>query len=194
MDIAAPSIIIGQAIGRWGNFVNQEAHGVQILDPAWQWFPAGVQIDGLWYQATFFYESMWNLIVFITLILLRKRLKIRGGIFALYIVLYGFGRFWIESLRTDSLMLGTFRISQVLSLLLFVGGIVYLVIMARKKKELLAYDGVYSTSWSREQVREYKENVKREKAEKKRKQKDTQSKDNQDKADTDEAKEEKKDA
>ena len=193
LDIAAPSIIIGQAIGRWGNFVNQEAHGNIITDPAWQWFPAGVQIDGLWYQATFFYESMWNLIVFITLMILRKRLKIRGGIFALYVVLYGFGRFWIESLRTDSLMLGTFRISQVLSLLLFVGGIVYLVIMARKKKELLAYDGVYSTSWSSEQVREYKENVKREKAEKKRKQSDPQIKDNQDKADTGEEKEEKRD-
>ena len=166
LDIAAPSIIIGQAIGRWGNFVNQEAHGVQILDPAWQWFPAGVHIDGLWYQATFFYESMWNLIVFITLMLLRKRLKIRGGIFALYCVLYGFGRFWIESLRTDSLMLGAFRVSQGLSLLLFVGGIVYLIIMAQRKKEFLAYDGFYSTSWSSEQIREYKENVKKSKTEK----------------------------
>ncbi len=77
LDIAAPSIILAQAIGRWGNYVNQEAHGTQILDPAWQWFPAGVQIfeNGqlVWYMATFFYESIWNLIVFAVLMLLRKK-------------------------------------------------------------------------------------------------------------------------
>ncbi|MGI5850051.1 MAG: prolipoprotein diacylglyceryl transferase [Christensenellales bacterium] len=164
LDIAAPSIIIGQAIGRWGNFINQEAHGEQILNPDWQWFPAGVQIEGIWYQATFFYESVWNFIVFIILMLLRKRIKIQGGIFALYVVLYGFGRFWIESLRTDSLMWKNLRVSQGLSALLFIGGIIYLFIMSRNKKEYPVYDGLYSINWTETQIREYKEDRSKKKA------------------------------
>lgn len=165
LDIAAPSLIIGQAIGRWGNFVNQEAHGARILNPDWQWFPAGVQIEGIWYQATFFYESLWNFIVFAILMLVRKKVKIRGGIFAMYVLLYGFGRFWIESMRTDSLMFNNIRISQALSLLLFVCGIAYLVIMSRRKKEYLDYDGLYSLDWSEAQVDEYKANIKKIRAE-----------------------------
>ena len=167
LDIAAPSIIIGQAIGRWGNFVNQEAHGRLILDPNWQWFPVGVNIDGLWYQATFFYESIWNLLVFITLMILRKKVKLPGGIFAFYLILYGAGRFWIERLRTDSLMWGSIRVSQALSVLLFVGGILYLVIRSRKGQEQLAYDGLYSVNWTDEQIKEYKENSKKYRAEEK---------------------------
>jgi phosphatidylglycerol:prolipoprotein diacylglycerol transferase len=167
MDIAAPSLVIAQAIGRWGNFVNQEAHGVKILDPNWQWFPAGVNIDGLWYQATFFYESAWNLIVFIVLMLLRKRVKVRGGIFALYVVLYGFGRFWIESLRTDSLYWGGIRVSQALSLVLIIGGILFLVIMKRKNKEYLPYNGIYSVDWTKEQIEDYRANAKMYRAEEK---------------------------
>ncbi len=160
LDIAAPSLIIAQGIGRWGNFVNQEAYGVMITDTAWQWFPAGVQIDGNWHMATFFYEFAWNMIVFVILMLLRKKIKVRGGVFALYGVLYGFGRFWIESLRTDSLMLSSLRISQIVSLVLIVGGILYLVIMSRRKKEYPAYDGYYSISWTNEQIEEYKANSK----------------------------------
>lgn len=158
LDIAAPSLILGQAIGRWGNFVNQEAFGNLVTDPAYQWFPYSVYIDrlGEWHQATFFYESMWNLLTFAILMILRKRIKVRGGVFALYMILYGIGRFYIESLRTDSLMAGDIRVSQWLSAILVVFGIAFLIIMSRKKKEYAAYDGIYSLSWTDEQVAEYK--------------------------------------
>jgi phosphatidylglycerol:prolipoprotein diacylglycerol transferase len=158
LDIAAPSLVIAQAIGRWGNYVNQEAHGGLISNPSWQWFPAGVQIDGSWYQATFFYESMWNVLVFIALMAVRKKIKVKGGVFALYVALYGFGRFWIESLRTDSLMVNDIRVSQVLSVLLFVGGIAYLIIMRARKMTLKPYTGYYSLSWTPEQINDYKVN------------------------------------
>lgn len=160
LDIGAPSLILAQGIGRWGNFVNQEAHGGLILDKAWQWFPAGVKIDNLWYQATFFYEFAWNVIVFIILMLVRKKIKTKGGIFALYGIGYGIGRFFIESLRTDSLMLGSLRVSQIVSLVLIAGGLLYLVLMPRFKKEWRVYDGLYSLSWTQEQVDEYKANSK----------------------------------
>jgi phosphatidylglycerol:prolipoprotein diacylglycerol transferase len=158
LDIAAPGLIIGQAIGRWGNFVNQEAFGNLVTDPSMQSFPYSVYIDrlGEWHQATFFYESMWNLVTFAILMIFRKRIKVRGGVFALYIVFYGIGRFFIESLRTDSLMAGDVRVSQWLSAILVVCGIAYLIIMSKKKKEYLAYDGLYSLSWTDEQVAEYK--------------------------------------
>lgn len=160
LDIAAPSLILAQGIGRWGNFVNQEAHGRLITDPAWQWFPAGVQINGEWFMATFFYEFVWNLMVFAILMLIRKKVKVRGGVFALYGILYGAGRFWIESLRTDSLMLSSLRISQIVSLVLIVGGIIYLVVMSRNKKEYPAYSGYYSLGMTDEQIDAYKANSK----------------------------------
>jgi phosphatidylglycerol:prolipoprotein diacylglycerol transferase len=163
MDIAAPGLIIGQAIGRWGNFTNQEAFGNLVTNPLMQWFPYSVYIenaktiDGItyapgFYQATFFYESMWNLIVFAVLMLLRKKIKVRGGLFALYVTLYGFGRFWIEQLRTDSLMMGNMRVSQGLSELLFFGGIAYLVYMYFTKREYAPYSGYYSLGLTEEQV------------------------------------------
>jgi phosphatidylglycerol:prolipoprotein diacylglycerol transferase len=158
LDVAAPGLILGQAIGRWGNFVNQEAFGNIVTDPSLQSFPYSVYIDrlGEWHQATFFYESMWNLIVFAVLMIFRKRIKVRGGVFALYVIGYGIGRFFIESLRTDSLMAGDVRVSQWLSAILVVCGIAFLIIMSKKKKEYPAYDGLYSLSWTDEQVAEYK--------------------------------------
>lgn len=163
LDIAAPSLILGQAIGRWGNFVNQEAFGNLVADPAYQSFPYSVYIDrlGEWHQATFFYESVWNLITFVILMIFRKRIKTRGGVFALYLISYGIGRFFIESLRTDSLMAGDVRVSQWLSAILVVGAVAYLIIMSRRKKEYAAYDGLYSLSWTDEQVAEYKKSKKR---------------------------------
>ena len=120
-----PSLILGQAIGRWGNYVNQEAYGYTITDPKWQWFPAAVFIeaDGKWHMATFFYESLWNFIVFVFLMYYRKRRKETGEVFLFYLILYSFGRFFIEGLRTDSLYIGTTRVSQLLSAVLFVVGI-----------------------------------------------------------------------
>jgi phosphatidylglycerol---prolipoprotein diacylglyceryl transferase len=137
LDILVPSLILGQAIGRWGNFVNQEAYGAAITNPAWQWFPAAVhilnpQIPGEqpgWYMATFFYESMWNFLVFGFLFFYFKNSKNRktGNVFLFYLLLYGLGRVVIEGLRTDSLMLGTIRISQLLSGLLVIAAAAVLI-------------------------------------------------------------------
>ena len=119
-DLAAPSIALGQAIGRWGNFVNQEAYGA-VATQAWQQrFPISVFInaDGQWHFATFFYESAWCLaIVAMLLIAERHRLFRRDGdIFTAYVFLYAIERALVEGLRTDSLYLGSFRVSQLLSL------------------------------------------------------------------------------
>ncbi len=129
-DMVAPVLILGQAIGRWGNFANQEAFGTLITDPAWQWFPAGVFVQGEWHMATFFYESMWDLLGFILLYFgLRKRATKDGDVFAGYFIWYGIGRSVIEGFRTDSLYVpGTgIRVSQVLSIVLVLGGILYFV-------------------------------------------------------------------
>ena len=119
-DLAAPSIALGQAVGRWGNFVNQEAYGIAVTQPWQQRFPIAVfiQADGLWHCATFFYESMWCLMIVCALLLCeRKRLFRRDGdIFIAYVFLYALERSKVEGLRTDSLYLGPLRFSQALSL------------------------------------------------------------------------------
>ncbi|MDO5022733.1 MAG: prolipoprotein diacylglyceryl transferase [Eubacteriales bacterium] len=126
-DVISPSLILGQAIGRWGNYFNQEAHGKIVQDIAWQFFPAAVNISGQWYYATFFYESAWNLIGFIFLYLSRKKYYKNHGIITIwYITVYSLGRMVIEMMRTDSLMLGSIRVSQGLSILLFVIAVVLL--------------------------------------------------------------------
>lgn len=111
-DIFAPGIILGQAIGRWGNFINQEAHGGPT-DLPW-----GIIVEGQKVHPTFLYESFWNLLVFVFLLWYRKnKSKVEGETFLLYISLYSLGRFFIEGLRTDSLMFGDFRVAQLISLL-----------------------------------------------------------------------------
>lgn len=119
LDLAAPGFPIGQAIGRWGNFVNQEAHGGLVTNPALRFFPAAVEIGGEWYYATFFYESMWCFLICIfVLIGERKRWFRRSGdAFFTYALLYALERAVVEGLRTDSLYLGPMRVSQLLSLL-----------------------------------------------------------------------------
>jgi len=116
-DICAPGLILGQAIGRWGNFINQEAYGRPTN------LPWAIHINGIGVHPTFLYESLWNLLIFIFLMSIRKKKKFDGQLFALYMILYSFGRFFIEGLRTDSLMLGDFRVAQLLSLALIVAGI-----------------------------------------------------------------------
>ncbi|MGI6686887.1 MAG: prolipoprotein diacylglyceryl transferase [Christensenellales bacterium] len=133
-DLVAPGLILGQAIGRWGNFFNGEAYGYQVTDPALQFFPVAVFVDGAWHMATFFYESVWNLMGYVFLHLNRKRfLKSgRGVMFAWYLIWYGLGRAVIEGWRTDSLMWGTWRVSQVLSVLLVLAAGLWL--MWRRKR------------------------------------------------------------
>ncbi|WP_368645185.1 prolipoprotein diacylglyceryl transferase [Alkalibacterium putridalgicola] len=131
VDILAPHVMIAQAIGRWGNFVNQEAHGEAVS----RQFLEGLQlpdfiieqmnINGTYYHPTFLYESVWNIVGFILLMLLRAKdkLLLRGEVFLGYLAWYGLGRFFIEGMRTDSLYIGAFRVSQLLSLLLLVSSI-----------------------------------------------------------------------
>ena len=120
LDLVAPGLILGQAIGRWGNFFNGEAFGEAITNPAWQFFPAAVFVEGQWHMATFFYESAFNLLGFFVLLRLRNWSYRRGHGFLLqwYFIWYGLVRLVIEGLRTDSLMWGGVRVSQALSALL----------------------------------------------------------------------------
>lgn len=128
-DIAAPSLILGQAIGRWGNFINQEAHGGETTREALEnmhlpdFIVNQMLIDGAYYIPTFLYESVWDFIGFVLLLILRRVNLQRGELFLSYVIWYAVGRWYIEGLRTDSLMFGDFRVSQVLSVLLFVGSI-----------------------------------------------------------------------
>lgn len=121
-DMVVPGLLLAQAIGRWGNYFNMEAYGPVIENPAFQFFPLGVQIPVQggyeWHMATFFYESMWNLFGFIALWRLRKSQRHPGNLFCWYMLIYGSGRFVIEQLRQDSLMIGSLRASQYLSLIL----------------------------------------------------------------------------
>lgn len=141
-DIAVVSLILGQAIGRWGNFFNQEAFGYEITNTAMQWFPFGVFIESTstWHLATFFYESISNFAIFAILMILIRKIKLRGIVMASYFIGYGLVRVLIEGLRTDSLYWGVFRVSQVLSGILVVVGIIIILLITliprwKKSKE-----------------------------------------------------------
>lgn len=140
-DIAAPSVLIAQAIGRWGNFMNQEAHGGPVSKEFISRFPLFIQkgmfIDGQYYHPTFLYESLWNLTMgIILLIILHKRKENhKGTVVAWYAVLYSIGRFFIEGMRTDSLMVTGLRTAQVVSIAGIVLGAMYLIYSYFIKKE-----------------------------------------------------------
>lgn len=126
-DIAAPSIIMGQAIGRWGNFINQEAHGGEVSRSFLEslhlpdWIINQMYIDGSYYHPTFLYESLWNLLGFIILLAMRRLNPRRGELFIFYVIWYSIGRFFIEGMRTDSLMLtDSIRIAQLIGVVLIV--------------------------------------------------------------------------
>lgn len=131
IDILAPYTLLAQSIGRWGNFVNQEAHGgevsrqflVNLMLP--EFIIEGMYINGAHHHPTFLYESLWSLLGVALLLVLRnqKQLLLRGETTASYLIWYGFGRLLIEGLRTDSLYLGSFRISQGVSAVIIIIGI-----------------------------------------------------------------------
>ncbi|MFJ5623427.1 prolipoprotein diacylglyceryl transferase [Peribacillus loiseleuriae] len=127
VDVAAPSLLLGQAIGRWGNFMNQEAHGGEVTRAFLEnlhlpnFIINQMYIEGSYYHPTFLYESIWNLLGVVLLLFLRRSNLHRGEIFLSYVIWYSVGRFFIEGLRTDSLMLTeTLRIAQVISIVLIV--------------------------------------------------------------------------
>lgn len=121
-DIIIPSLALGQAIGRWGNFMNMEAHGGETN------LPWAMIIDGVGYHPTFLYESIGDLLIFIYLYKYKKRepLPARGKISAIYFMSYGVLRYFVEGLRTDSLRVGTFRTAQLVSIaFVIIGAILY---------------------------------------------------------------------
>ncbi len=130
-DIAAPSLILAQAIGRWGNYANQEAHGGPTN------LPWGIMVNGVKVHPTFLYESIWNFLVFWFLLWYgRNKQKVKGEVFLLYLSLYSFIRFFIEGLRTDSLMLGSIRVAQLVSIIGFVIPLVILFIRKRDTEKI----------------------------------------------------------
>ena len=129
MDLIVPSVALGQAIGRWGNYFNSEAHGGPT-DLPW-----AVMINGQSCHPTFLYESIWCFILFILLLCIDKHRKFEGQVFLLYGILYSLERFFVEALRTDSLMIGPFKQAQVISLcVIIVFVITYIILNKRNKK------------------------------------------------------------
>ena len=128
IDYVIPFLALGQSIGRWGNFFNGEAHGTETQSL----FRMGIFENGNYIQVhpTFLYESVCTLIIFITLYLLRNKRKYSGQLTYIYFVMYGIARAIIEGLRTDSLMFGGIRVSQLLSIILVV---VFAIILIYKK-------------------------------------------------------------
>ncbi|MBA1354673.1 MULTISPECIES: prolipoprotein diacylglyceryl transferase [Staphylococcus] len=157
-DVIAPSLILGQGIGRWGNFMNHEAHGGPVSKSFLEnmhipdFIINNMYIDGQYYHPTFLYESIWDILGFVILITLRKHLRI-GDTFALYLIWYSIGRFFVEGLRTDSLMLTSdIRVAQLMSVLLIVAGIV-LMIIRRVRYNAPRYKDVGPLTWSKQKVK-----------------------------------------
>ena len=147
LDMAAPSLILAQAIGRWGNFFNAEAHGIattysrlqELLVP--EFIIKGMNIGGIYYLPTFYFESLWCLLGFVVLLIIRRYKYIKiGATTCIYLMWYSLGRFFIEAWRTDSLMLGGFKVAQIISVILFLTGLVYLIYLSRKGK----YENLYN--------------------------------------------------
>lgn len=140
-DIIVPSLIIAQSIGRWGNFFNSEAHGPATTLSNLQnlYIPGfvikGMNINGIYYHPTFLYESIWCFLGFIILLFVRKfykSLKI-GQLTCIYLMWYSVGRLFIEYLRTDSLMLGQIKVAQMVSLVLFLIGLICFIYLCFSK-------------------------------------------------------------
>lgn len=143
LDIVAPALVLGQAIGRWGNYINMEAYGLRVNEASLQFFPFAVEIPvgdiWYWHLATFFYEFCWNLLVFALLLIVRRSPRRKGDVFCWYLLLYCAGRTVIEGLRNDSLtFISEFvRISQVLSAIAALSVVVYFFLRIRDRISLV---------------------------------------------------------
>ena len=148
-DMVAPGVMLGQIIGRWGNFVNGEAHGIATSENFF--LRMGLCEYGKWtyYHPTFLYESLWNLVGFVLITVFYKKKKFDGQIVLSYLAWYGFGRMFIEGLRTDSLYIGSFRISQVLGLLCFLACTALMVYMLYRQKRAVQDAGEYVPVYER---------------------------------------------
>ena len=146
-DIVVPSLILAQAIGRWGNFFNSEAYGAATTLEHLKSLPIpsfvinGMNINGIYYTPTFFYESMWCLLGFILLLIYRRtKFSKVGQLTALYLIWYGLGRFFIEASRTDSLIFFGFKIAQIVSIIMIIIGVCLIINSAKKSK----YEDLYN--------------------------------------------------
>ena len=155
LDTACPGLAAGQVIGRWGNFFNREAFGGytdglfamqlpvsavrsgEITEQMWENLEVINGIEFIQVHPTFLYEGMWNVGVIIFLYLYRKHKKFQGELVLWYLVLYGVGRFWVESLRTDQLLIPGigFPISQLLGAVMAVVGLIAIFVGHKKAKE-----------------------------------------------------------
>lgn len=136
-DVACVSLILGQAIGRWGNFFNQEVYGQIVTNPSWQWFPFAVLLDnGEWHYALFFYEFIINLAIFALLIFLLYKIKTKGYVTSAYLVAYGTIRFILEPMRMNeyNLMIFGLKLSSIASIVALLGGIAIFVFVYTKQK------------------------------------------------------------
>lgn len=146
-DMTTISLLLGQAIGRWGNFFNGEAHGGATTLFALQnkhipeFIINGMYINGVYYEPTFLYESLWCLLGVIVLLVIRKYKYLKvGQLTGVYFMWYSIGRFFIESMRTDSLMFAGFKVAQLVSIALFIIGLIMVMKIGRKSK----FEDLYS--------------------------------------------------
>ncbi|WP_251519219.1 MULTISPECIES: prolipoprotein diacylglyceryl transferase [Staphylococcus] len=151
-DVIAPSLILGQGIGRWGNFMNHEAHGGEVSKHVLEnmhlpnFIIKNMYIDGHYYQPTFLYESIWDFCGFVILLFIRKHLRV-GDTICLYLIWYSLGRFFVEGLRTDSLMLfGQIRIAQLMSIILIIIGIT-VIVLRRVRYKAPRYKDAGALTW-----------------------------------------------
>ena len=145
-DLIAPGLVLAQAIGRWGNYFNMEAYGPAIQDPRLQFFPLAVLIpeagENVWHLATFFLESAWDFAIFHFLLFARRRwLRRQGDVFFFYAFLYAAGRLVIEDFRTDSLYSGGIRVSQLLSLAVMIGLLIFYLVTGKSRPRKSALPG-----------------------------------------------------
>ena len=155
-DLIVVPLLLGQAIGRWGNFFNQEAHGAattvaklqSILVP--QFVIDGMQIDGVYYFPTFWFESIVCFVAFIILCIARRSKYTKvGSMTASYLMIYGVLRFFIEIERTDALMIAGFKMAQIVSIIMFIIGLVLMMFISKKPK----FDDLYNDTTNVDEIR-----------------------------------------
>ena len=168
-DTMAPSLILGQMLGRWGNFFNKEAFGgftdnlfamryqlsqVRASDVTPDILQNLVTVNGVDYiqvHPTFLYESMWSLCVFVILLILQRKKKFNGQVCATYFFGYALGRVWIEGLRTDQLCIGNVPVSQALSAVLIIASVVLYVYCKKKAAAVPVTEGAKAETEQKEE-------------------------------------------
>ncbi|MBQ8468546.1 MAG: prolipoprotein diacylglyceryl transferase [Clostridia bacterium] len=143
-DVITSVLLLGQAIGRWGNYFNEEVYGLEITNPANQWFPLGVNVDGTWYEALFFYESVLTFVGFVVFLIIYLKTNKRGLVTGLYLTYYGVVRIILESRRQSQYILkwGSVPVSSLVSAAFIAAGVGILIfvivktLMQRREKKV----------------------------------------------------------